>query len=69
MMAGVANALAAIEKTMTEPDRMPGTIWGSTTLQRIVAGEAPSDSAAFSSCGSSRWSDAQTARIMNGIST
>ena len=69
MIAGVAKALAASAKTMMEPDRMPGTICGSTTRRITVSGPAPSDSAAFSTCGSSRWSEAQTDSTMKGTST
>ena len=69
MIAGVAKALAASANTMTAPDRIPGTTWGRTTRRRTTNGDAPSEVAAFSICGSRRWSEAQTERIIKGTST
>ena len=64
MMAGVAKALAASAKTMMAPDRMPGMTCGSTMRRSTVKGPAPSATAAFSICGSSRCSAAHTASTM-----
>src|SRR2546421_6985344 len=60
MIAGVANALAASANTTMAPDRMPGITCGRTMRRSTVRPEAPSDTAAFSTCGSSRCSEAQT---------
>ena len=54
MIAGVAKALAASANTITEPDRMPGMICGSTTLRMTLNCEAPSENAACSTLLSSR---------------
>jgi hypothetical protein len=69
MIAGVAKALAARANTITAPERMPGITCGSTTRCSTANGVAPSEIAAFSTCGSRRWSDAQTERIMKGTRT
>ena len=60
----MAKALAASAKTITAPERMPGMTCGSTMRRSTVKGPAPSATAAFSTCGSSRCSDAQTASTM-----
>lgn len=69
MIAGVAKALAAMAKTISEPDRMPGMICGRMTRRNMVKGPAPSETAAWETRGSSRCSEVQTEITMKGSAT
>ena len=65
----MASALALSANTISPPDSRPGVICGSRMRRSTVAGDAPSDSAAFSTCGSSLCSEVQTGITMNGSIT
>lgn len=66
---GMANELAARPNTIRLPDRMPGSTCGKTMRRSVVKGDACSDSAAFSTPGSSFCSDVHTGITMNGSIT
>ncbi len=66
---GIASALALSAKTISPPDSSPGVTCGSTMRRQTVKRDAPSDSAAFSTCGSSFCSEVQTGITMNGSIT
>ena len=65
----MANELAARPNTIRLPERMPGSTCGSTMRRRVVKGDAFSESAAFSTPGSSFCSEVHTGITMNGSIT
>jgi hypothetical protein len=65
----MASALADSAKTISEPDRRPGSTCGSTTRRSTVPREAPRLNAAFSTIGSSFCSEVHTGITMNGTIT
>src|SRR5450830_1771947 len=69
MMAGVAKALEASEKTINPPDKTPGITCGKTIRRNTVNSPAPSDSAACSVEASSFCNEAHTANTISGTST